>query len=234
MSRVNSFVSAFSLVLAISNPLGGQAPERPQEISATLAGRIAASIADVWQVESDVVHLEWGALQLDRPLLDDVPFRVVGRGTDGWFAVVFESNDRATVAARVHAGVEDTVVAATRPLTSGTRLQAGDYERTVKVQWGPPRSNSAVLPGVGWEVRRGIASGTELTTPAVTEPYAVTVGAPVQLVWQRGSVEVSVSGVAMNAARIGDRVKARLDGRSGRVNGIVTAPGVAKILGGNR
>jgi flagella basal body P-ring formation protein FlgA len=221
------------LLLALAAALDGQVAERPAQVPAAVADRIAASIAELWRVDAEAIHLEWGALLLDKQLSHDVPFRVVGRGTDGWFAVVFDSKDQATIAARVHAGFTDTVVTATRPLRSGTQLQTGDYERTVRVRWGAPRARST-LPGPGWEVRRNVAPGTELSTPAVTEPFAITVGDPVRLVWRRGAVEISLSGVAMNAARVGGQVRARVEGRSGRMNAVVTAPGMATIIGGNR
>jgi flagella basal body P-ring formation protein FlgA len=162
-----------------------------------------------------------------------VPLRIIGRGTDGWFAVVFEPAGQ-SIAVRVRAGVEDTVVVAARPLAAGTYLAAGDLEREVRMRWGPPRFGAGGLPDVGWEVRRAIAAGTAVAAPAVSQPYVVAAGEPVRFVWQRGAVTISVGGVAMNAARVGDQVRARAQGRSGRINGIVTAPGVARLTRGDK
>jgi len=68
----------------------------------------------------------------------------------------------------------------------------------------------------------------------VSQPYVIAAGEPVRFTWSRGTVQVSVFGVALNAARAGDQVRARVDGRSGHVTGIATATGMAKLTGGSR
>jgi flagella basal body P-ring formation protein FlgA len=233
MSRATSFASPLLAVLVGSSALVAQATEQPAEVSAVLAERVAWSIAEVWRTEPALMELRWGLLNTDQPLPDDVALRLIGRGTDGWFAVVFERSDQSVVAARVRAGVADTVIVAARPLQAGTSLTAGDFERTVRTRWAPPRSGEIEFPDVGWEVRRAIAAGTELTAHAVSRPYVIAAGEPVRLVWRRGAVVVSVSGVALNAARIGDQVRARVAGRSGRMHGIASAPGTAGLVGGD-
>jgi flagella basal body P-ring formation protein FlgA len=232
MSRVTSFVSSLAGILLVAGPLHGQSAEPPDEVSAALEARVAGAVAAVWRTEPSSLQLEWGLLREDATLPDDAPFRVVGRGTDGWFAVVFERAGQ-PVATRVRAGVVDTVVVAARPLTRGMELSAADISLEVRPMWGPPRDDNEELPGVGWKVRRAIAAGSTVEAPAVSRPYVVAAGELVLFVWRRGAVKITVGGVALNAARVGDRVRARADGRSGSISGIVTEPGMARLTGGH-
>jgi flagella basal body P-ring formation protein FlgA len=62
----------------------------------------------------------------------------------------------------------------------------------------------------------------------------IAVGDPVQFVWGRGGVQVSIRGVALNAARPGEPVRARAPGRAGSLTGTATAPGLAMLVGAPR
>ena len=161
-----------------------------------------------------------------------LPFRVTGRGLSGWLVVVFDPSSLDAVAVRLRAGVEDTVPVAARPLAAGARLTAADLRPESRVCWGPPAPSSEPRPGPGWEVRRALAAGEVLARPAVAPPTLVQAGEPVRLVWGGGAVQVSVVGIALNRARQGELVRARVEGRSDRLVGIATATGTAVISSG--
>jgi flagella basal body P-ring formation protein FlgA len=81
-------------------------------------------------------------------------------------------------------------------------------------------------------VRRGLATGEALARPAVAPPLLVEAGEPVRLVWGAGAVQVSVVGIALNRARQGESVRARVEGRSDRLVGTATATGTVVISSG--
>jgi flagella basal body P-ring formation protein FlgA len=196
-----------------------------------VAARVSTWLAREWGVPERAVRLEWGRLPGALPG-GPLPFRVAGRGVAGWLVVVFDPSSRDAVALRLRAGVEDTVLVAARPLAAGARLTAADLQPESRVCWGPPASSSEPRPGPGWEVRRALAAGEALARPAVAPPALVEAGQPVRLVWGGGAVQVSVVGIALNRARQGELVRARVEGRSDRLVGTATAPGTALISSG--
>ncbi|MFN8588895.1 MAG: flagellar basal body P-ring formation chaperone FlgA [Candidatus Eisenbacteria bacterium] len=136
---------------------------------------------------------------------------------------------------RLRAGVERPVMVATRPLRAGASLAPADLREEVRVHWGAPAGDSLVLPAVGWEVRRAIRANEVVMPPAVAAPALVLAGEPVRFEWRSGDVEVSVTGIALNSARRGEQVRARLEERPARLTGTVTAPGLATLgAGGDR
>ena len=203
----------------------------PVTVPDSAAAGVRTWLAQEWGVSESAVHLEWGRL------LEALPggapsFRVTGRGVAGWLVVVFDPSGRDAVAVRLRAGVEDTVRVAARPLAAGTRLGPADVREELRVCWGPPATSSESRPGPGWEVRRALAAGEALAPPAVAPPMLVAAGEPVRLVWASGAVQVSVVGVALNRARQGELVRARVEGRSDRLVGTAIATGTAVISSG--
>jgi flagella basal body P-ring formation protein FlgA len=195
-----------------------------------LSARVAGEIAGRWRVPVERIAVEWGRLPAIAP--DDAsPIRLAGRGGDGWFVVQLGQGDSAA-AVRVRAGVRDTAVVAARALASGERLAPADVRDEPKVRWGPPRPSAAGRPGPGWEVRRPVAAGEEIGWPSVVPPPAIAAGEPVELVWMRGSVRVSVTGIAVHAARLGEKVRVRLEGVSEQRVGTAVGPGLATLTRG--
>ena len=226
---MTSFVS---WLLAGLTPLlltvrAGEAP-----VSRGLAARVAARIADSWRVPVGQVRLLWGHSSGAGSPADETTFRVLGRGEDGWFVVVFDPAASAAVAVRVRAGVERPVMVASRSLPAGSRLTDGDLREEMRVHWGVPASDSVLAPAAGWEVRRLLAAGEVVAAPAVAAPPLVFAGQPVRMEWQRGGVEVSVMGIALNSAHRGETVHARLEERPARLTGTVVAPGTAVLVAG--
>jgi flagella basal body P-ring formation protein FlgA len=206
----------------------------PPPVPAPLAARVAATIATAWRRPAADLRLDWRGPAPARPLAADVPFHLAGRGGGGWFVAVFEPAGETKVALRVRAGVEDTVAVATRPLAPGTRLASGDLRPERRVRWGPPDSNPAARADVGWEIRRPLASDEAVEWPAATPPPLVTGGTPVRLVWERGTVSISMTGTALHSARRGETVRARVEGRPGQLAGKAMAAGLVVLEGAPR
>ena len=199
-----------------------------------VANRVAARLADQWCVPAGEIRLAWGRTSAAGAPEDDAPFRIVGAGAGGWFVVVFHPSDSAAMAVRLRAGVERPVMVAARPLAAGSRVAEGDLREEVRVHWGVPARDSSVAPGVGWEIRRPVRSGEVVAPPSVAAPPLVVAGEPVRLEWQSGGVQVSVMGIALNSARAGEQVRARLEERPARLTGTVLAPGLAVLGSGDR
>lgn len=198
-----------------------------------LAGRVTERIASAWRVPAASLRLEWGNRSSDVALSSGTPFQLLGRGTGGWFVVVFDPATTAASAVRLRAGVELPVAVAARPLVAGQMLAPADLREEVRVHWGAPIATAAtVQPGPGWQVRRALAAGEVVTAPTATPPPDVLAGESVRFQWREGDVEVSVVGIALHAARRGERLRARLEERPTRLEGTVTAPGHAALLQG--
>jgi flagella basal body P-ring formation protein FlgA len=101
-----------------------------------------------------------------------------------------------------------------------------------RVCWGPPAPPAEFRPGPGWEVRRALAAGEALARPAVAPPMFVMAGEPVRLVWTEGAVQVSTVGIALNRARQGEWVRARVEGKADRLVGTAAATGTVVISSG--
>lgn len=232
MSRATSFARSWLLAAALSGSAPFLATGQTADVPPRLENRVLVRVAEVWGVAQETLHLQWGRLTLEHPLEESVSVRLIGNGSDGWFAVSFLREDGSSVATRVRVGVEDTILVAARPLDSGSELTLGDIQREVRMSWRRPRATRNAEPDVGWIVRRPIATGQVLSSPAVSQPKVITAGESVQFTWSRGAVRISMTGVALNAARLGERVRARISGRSTtHVDGIATGPGTAKLKG---
>jgi flagella basal body P-ring formation protein FlgA len=193
---------------------------------------VAEQIAARWCVTREAICLEWGQGAEKLTLPPETSFDVVGKGLDGWFAVLCDRPVEGSVTVRVRAGFQDTVMVAARPLTAGNRIAAGDLRSQTILHWGPPEAGRFEAPVPGWEVRRHVAVGEIVRWPSAIPPAIVVAGQPVRLEWARGGVLISVTGVAINSARKGEVVKVRISGRSGRLCGIAMEPGKAVLAAG--
>jgi flagella basal body P-ring formation protein FlgA len=204
----------------------------PPQVAQELAARVADRIAEQWQVAPEAIHVNWGRGAEAIPPVERPVFRILGRGSDGSFAVVFDRAEGGPVAVRVRAGVRDTVMVAARPIDSGSLIGEADLRAEVRLSWGAPRAKRSGRPGPGWEVRRRLETGEVADWPAVLPPPLVRAGEPVRLEWTRGAVTIALTGLALNSARGGETVQARLAGRRGRLTGVATAAGMATLSKG--
>jgi flagella basal body P-ring formation protein FlgA len=206
----------------------GAAQAAPPAVPADLEGAVTAGIAEAWGVDPSALTVEWGLVPAPVREPGATLLRLAGRGTDGWLAAVIRPAGGRTLSVRVRAGLEDSVWVAAHPLEPGTVLAAADLRGQQRLRWGPPRA-AYDRPGPGWEVRRRLPEGAELAAPAVAPPTWVTAGEPVVLEWSRGGVNIALAGTALNSAREGETVRARVPGRDAPVSGTVTGPGTAAL-----
>ncbi len=191
-----------------------------------------ACIAAEWNVDMAVLRLEWGQVPPGLDAAPDPALHVAGRGLDGWFAVVIEPPAAHPVAVRVRAGVADTTWVAARALPARATLAAEDIQSETRTFWGPPRAAARLRPAAGWEVRRPLAAGDELTALVVAPPQLVAAGETVSLEWSRGGIHIVLPGVALNGARAGETVRAYPQGRRKTVTGVAIAPGRVMLKSG--
>lgn len=210
--------------LAVPQALAAQAP-----VPAALEARVADAIGRMWQVPVGSLHLEWGHIGSQHPVSPGAEFRLLGHGEDGQFVIAFAQPGGQTIAARLRAGVIDSVLVAARPLQSGAKVSLGDVTMSSRLHWGAPPSGDAPVPGPGWLVKRSLAVGALIAPPAVVPPPVIEAGAPVKVQWESGAVSVAVAGTAVNSAAMGDLVQVRTSGRNGLVRAVVTGPGTARM-----
>jgi flagella basal body P-ring formation protein FlgA len=221
--------SGKTLMFALFAALPAAAQEPSSVVPEALTLRVAEQIGQLWNLPARDVHLDWGHLSSPRALDGQTPFRLLGGGEDGWFAVVFEPEGRSQVASRLRAGCTDSVLIATRPLIAGTRLAAGDLRLQARIHWGAPSRGEEPQPTIGWVARRGIREGSVIDRSLAGPPPLVDSGKQVRVIWRGGSVSVAVEGVALNSAGLGELVRVRTTGRLGMVRGTVSGPGEATM-----
>ena len=115
------------------------------------------------------IRLEWGSIPSGTVASDSTPFRLTGKGTDGWLVALFQPAGKSRRRGAGARGVLDSVHVAARPLARGATLTAGDLRPATAVRWGTP--TATVLPAEGWVTRRALAAGDELT-PAIGDGAA--------------------------------------------------------------
>ena len=194
-----------------------------------LTQRVAGAVADRWAIAPEQIRLEWTGLQRVGTLSGLTQFKLLGRGDDGWFAVLFEPAFGAPLAARLHAGIADSAAVAARPLASGALLTHADLRYEVRVRWRPPSRKHEPLARPGDLVRRSIASGELLSSPSVVPAPIVAAGASVRVEWRRGDVVIELQGIAVNAAGTGESVHVRVDGRTGQLRGTAVASNLVRV-----
>jgi flagella basal body P-ring formation protein FlgA len=225
MPRTTSFAD-LGIAATVVLLLGGAPVAPPAE---SLAGRVASLVAAEWRVEPVELRLEWG--RDGAPADTGTPFTMAGSGSGGWYAVVLDPGGAAR-AVRVRVGCAETVMVAALPLARGHRVAPGDLRPEMRVRWGPPDAGVATRAAEGWEVRRPLAANEVVEWPAAAPPALVSGGAPVRLVWKRPGVLVSLNGIALNSARHGDPVRARVEGQRQRLRGTAIAQGVVELTDG--
>jgi flagella basal body P-ring formation protein FlgA len=242
MATVLSAVAAVGLVacgVAGGPAAGSAAAPAVSDIEAPVRARVA----EEWGVAPDRVRLEWGLVPAGlAPAGATRLVALVGGGSDGQFVAVVAPPagavadsgaaiplaERASI--RVRAGVVDTIATAARALRAGDTLLDTDVVLSVATTWGPPRSTGAVRPETGWVLRRAVGAGDRFLPHSARPPLLVAAGDRVHFTWARGAVRVERVGTALNSAARGERVRARVDGRSEPMEGTVVAEGRAVLL----
>lgn len=214
-----------ALVAALSSH--AQAQVHAQSAVAVPSGfpdRVGAVVAARWGVDASAVRVELTSERTAWPD-EDARFRVQSAAADGTFVLAFEGD--ATRPLVVRAGMLASAPVAARDLARGETLTESAIAYEPTILWGPPKQPEPSA-SAGWQVRRRVAQGEPLRTPAVAPPLAVRAGDEVRIVLIRGGITVALSGRAAGQAGMGERVAVRADtGR--RLEGVATAPGVVTI-----
>jgi len=135
-----------------------------------------------------------------------------------------------TVYQRASVRIFDRVLVAGRFLAKGTVLSAADLKSE--------RRELSALPGgyetaaehlVGKQLRRALTAGAVVAPQSVKALPLIRQGEAVTLVIRRGGMEVSSSGVALNDAEQGQRVRVRNEASQKVVEGTATASGRVEV-----
>ena len=146
-----------------------------------------------------------------------------------------QETERTGVAARTPRAassgrLETQLAVATRALSRGDTLRAGDYtmvDTTITWRWSMPSSDT-VRVQAGWVAHRAIAAGEVLRTPSVQPPMLITGGASVKVLFHDGPVQIVVTGTAISSATLGAPVSVRID-RTRRLEGIAVASNTVRL-----
>lgn len=228
VDRVRAIAAPLLLAAVISMPTAAAAGP-----PAALVEAVTNRLAGQWRVPADRLVLSWGQAAGMLPADGEPEFQIVGRGDEGRFVVVIDPATGRPRSIRLRAGCRDSVAVAGRSLAQGMPLAAEDIVWRPTVIWGPPGPRP-VTPGPGWETRRALVAGEELTPARVAPPIVVRPGEPIRLNWTRGDVRIALLGVALNAARAGEMVRVRVEGRPEPIEGEATQPGLALLEEGVR
>jgi flagella basal body P-ring formation protein FlgA len=187
----------------------------------TFFSRVALEVATRWGVGVERIMLDWSDNPGTPPVHARDGFVLVGPGTTGsWIVMVDSTRSHAALKLNVRAGVEELATIATRRLPRGTVLAKSDMALVRVLNWGPP-SRTIARCDAGWITRRVILPDEVLREPAVAPPPLVAPGQTVEYVVATAGVQLTIRGVAMGSAYLGDRVWVRL-GTARRALGIVT------------
>ncbi len=197
-------------------------------VPAGLQARLAAAVAKSWGVDTTGLVLAWGNGSL-AGVPDSSPFRLLGGGEGGWFALLVEPPHRVPVAIRLRAGIGGRRQVAARAIAAGQMLAAGDIRAEAHVHWGPPAGGSFPAVEAGWVARRRMVPGAVLDAAHVGPAPVVSAGQAVRVHWNAGSVTVALEGVALHDAALGAPLRVRTVRQRGVLQTTVTAPGEARM-----
>jgi flagellar basal body P-ring formation protein FlgA len=82
---------------------------------------------------------------------------------------------------------------------------------------------------VGRVARRTLLAGRPILVDAVEDPRAVANGALVQMIYAQPGIEITASGQALQAGRVGDSIRVRNVESGLVVSGLVTAEGTVRV-----
>jgi flagella basal body P-ring formation protein FlgA len=213
-------------LLALAPP-APSAAQADATVPPGLEARVGAAIARGWGVDSAGLVLSWGRGSLVG-IPESSPFRLLGGGEGGWFALLLEPSGGAPAAVRLRAGSHARRQVAARAVAAGQSLEQADIREETTVRWGPPGPPAPVVEP-GWVARRRMAPGALLDAAHVGPAPAVSAGQPVRVHWREGGVSVALDGVALHDAALGAPVRVRTGRSRGVVRATVIAPGEARM-----
>ena len=135
-----------------------------------------------------------------------------------------------TIYQRAEIRVHDRVLVANGFLRRNTTLSATDF-RAERRELSTLPSGYETDPNklIGKQLRQAIMAGMVISPKAVKIPPAVRQGETVTLIAGQSGMQVTSSGIALNDAGIGERVRVRNETSKRVVEGIVVEPGRVEV-----
>ncbi len=183
----------------------GASPDWPGLPAVEAAARVR--IAEVWGVDPADLVLDFGRVRSEWIPGADLRVELRGTGRVGYW-IVAASDRRDALSLRVRAGRRVIRPTAAAELPRGHRVREADIALRPVVVWGVEDSGPLADP-VGWEVKRRIAEGEVLASPAVSPTAAVVTGAPIEVELRTGAVSVTLAGIALGTAVRGQSLYVR-------------------------
>lgn len=195
------------------------------QVPAPVARRVTQLVSQRWQVPASRVRLVWrGVADVARADTAGAGLELLpGQEGGGWFTLVVPVRAPAGVVRwSVRAGVAEHALVAAHDLPRRAAIGVGDAVDSVIVRWGAP--NRTVAAQMGWVTHRPVRAGEVLDAPTVEPPPLIGEGDPVQLVWARGRIQLTLTGVAIGRTQaLGQPARVRLaDGRT--LSGVAIGP----------
>ncbi len=194
-----------------------------------ISSRIRSTVAARWNVPPEQVVIAWGPVRAGTTPTAGASVEVLGSGGQGhWIVRVRDPGWEAPVQFRIRTGVAVPGLVAARRLPRNHVLTAADILVTPRIHWGAPGTEPADAVEPGMVVQRVLDFGEPLAPPAVKPPHLVVSGDPVEILWARRGVHLTVAGTALGSAPAGDPVYVRTEhGR--RLRGVVLDDGRVRI-----
>lgn len=143
--------------------------------------------------------------------------------------IVNASSVRAQTNAPARGTVQVTWPRAIHAMPRGQTIAASDFVLVDTVITWPWNSQPDTVRAIaGWVTRRAIAAGEFLRAPGVAPATLITMGSLVKVLWQDGSLRLTLTGTATNNAALGAPVGVRID-KNRRLDGIAVAPNTVRL-----
>jgi flagellar basal body P-ring formation protein FlgA len=118
---------------------------------------------------------------------------------------------------------------AVRALQRGQTIAATDFVLVdTVIAWRWNSQPDTVHAIAGWVTRRAISPGEFLRAPGVAPATMIMMGSTVKVLWQDGTLRLTLSGTATNNAALGAPVGVRID-KNRRLDGIAVGPNTVRL-----
>jgi len=139
------------------------------------------------------------------------------------------TDGRAQSLAAARGTVRVTWPRAVHAMPRGQSIAASDYVLVDTVIAWPWNSQPDTVHAIaGWVTRRAIAAGEFLRAPGVAPATLIAMGSAVKVLWQDGSLRLTLTGTATNNAVLGAPVGVRID-KNRRLDGIAVGPNTVRL-----
>lgn len=118
---------------------------------------------------------------------------------------------------------------AVRAMQRGQTIAASDFvlvDTVIAWHWNTQPDTTRDI--AGWVTRRPIAAGEFLRSPGVAPATLIAMGSEVKVLWQDGSLRLTLKGTATNNAAMGAPVGVRID-KNRRLDGIAVGPNTVRL-----